>query len=60
MLLLRGETQGKPEDRRPRATEEARDEVLENGEKPGEGLNCPCFGERPKKERPKKGDWLDT
>lgn len=49
-------TQGKPEDRRPRATEE----VLENGEKPGEGLNCPCFGERPRRERPKKDSWLDT
>ena len=50
----------KPEDRKPAAPEETLEEVLENGERPGEGLNCPCFGERPKKERPKKGDWLDT
>ena len=53
-------TQEKPEDRKATAPEEPRQEILENGEKPGEGLNCPCFGERPKKERPKKGDWLDT
>ena len=53
-------TQGKPEDRRLRATEEARDEVLENGEKPGEGLNCPCFGKQPRRERPRKDLWLDT
>ena len=30
-------TQGKPEDRRPRATEEPREEVLENGKGPGRG-----------------------
>ena len=53
-------TQGKPEDRRPRATEEPREEVLENQEKFREGLKCPCFGEEPKKERPRKDLWLDT
>lgn len=47
---------GKPEDKRPAKLEE----VLENGEKPVEGLNCPCFGKRPRKERPKKDSWFDT
>ena len=53
-------TLGKLEDRKPTATEEPRQEVPENGEKPGEGLNCPCFGERPRRERPRKDLWLDT
>ena len=53
-------TQGKPEDRRPRATEEVGEEAPEKREKPGEGLNCPCFGEQPRRERPRKDLWLDT
>ena len=53
-------TQEKPEDRKPATPEEAGEEVLENGERPGEGLNCPCFGERPRRERPRKDVWLDT
>ena len=36
--------EGRPEDRKPAAPEEVGEEVLENGEKHGEGLNCPCFG----------------
>ena len=44
------------EEKKPAAPEE----VLENGEKPREGINCPCFGQRPMKERPKKDSWLDT
>ena len=53
-------TQGKPEDRRLTAPEEAGEEVLESGEKSGEGLNCPYFGEQPRRERPRKDSWLDT
>jgi len=41
---------GNPEEKKPAAPEETR----ENGEKPGEGLNCPCFGERHREERSRK------
>ena len=53
-------TQGKPEDRKPATPEKAGNEALENGWKPGEELNCPCFGARPRRERPKRDPWLDT
>ena len=46
-------TQEKPEDRKATAPEEPKQEVLENQEKFREGLNCPCFGEQPRKKNPR-------
>ena len=53
-------TQERPEDRKPAAPEESRKEVLEDGEKPGEGLNCPCSRRRYGEEKPRKWPrWID-
>ena len=52
--------EGRPEDRKPAAPEESRKEVLENGWKPGEGLNCPCSRRRYGEEKPRKWPrWID-
>ena len=53
-------TQEKPEDRKVTTKEESPKEVLENGWKPGEGLNCPCFGRSHEEEKPRKWPrWID-
>ena len=53
-------TQEKPEDGKVADPEETGVEVLENGWKPGEGLNCPCFGRSHEEEKPRKWPrWID-
>ena len=53
-------TQEKPEDRKVTTKEESPKEVLENGERPGEGINCPCSRRRDGEEKPRKWPrWID-